>query len=239
MSEIPLPPWATPARSRTGRREPLGREAIVDAALAILDRDGIDGVSMRRVAEELGTGPATLYWHVRNKDELLDLILERVIGEVEPPEPDPSRWKEQLREMAHAMRGVMNSHRDLARVSLGRWPLGPNALRWLEWILSVTRGAGLPDRDAGRAGFLFPLYVIGFVLDQDASGPLPLPEGVTLEQMLDGVRDYFQSLEPHFPNIAAVAGETVAGDADERFEYGLDVLLAGLAARARSSPAPP
>jgi TetR/AcrR family tetracycline transcriptional repressor len=134
--------------------------------------------------------------------------------------------------MGHAMRAVMNSHRDLAKVSLGRWPLGPNALRWLEWILTVTRGAGIPDRDAGRAGFLFPLYVIGFVLDQDASGPLPLPEGVALEQMLEGVRDYFQSLEPHFPNIAAVADEIVGGDADERFEYGLDVLLAGLAARA-------
>jgi AcrR family transcriptional regulator len=234
VSEVPPPPWAPPAaRARGGRRAPLSRESIVDAALAVLDRDGIDGLSMRRVADELGTGPATLYWHVRNKDELLDLILERVIGEVEPPEPDPARWKEQLREIAHAMRAVMNSHRDLARVSLGRWPLGPNALRWLEWILTLTRGAGIPDRDAGRVGFLFPLYVIGFVLDQDASGPLPLPEGVTLEEMLDGVRDYFRSLEPHFPNIAAVADEIVGGDADERFEYGLDVLLAGLETRAR------
>lgn len=233
MEHVPPPPWAAPARARTGRREPLDREAIVDAALRVLDRDGIDGVSMRRIAEELGTGPATLYWHVRNKDELFDLVLERVIGEIDPPEPDPSRWQEQLREMAHTMRAVMTSHRDLARVSLGRWPLGPNALRWLEWILTVTRGAGIPDRDAARVGFLFPLYVIGFVLDQDAAGPLPLAQGVTLEQMLGNVRDYFRSLDAHFPNIAAVADEIVGGDTDERFEYGLDVLIAGLEARAR------
>jgi AcrR family transcriptional regulator len=205
----------------------------VDAALRVLDRDGIDGVSMRRIAEELGTGPATLYWHVRNKDELFDLVLERVIGEVQPPEPDPAEWQEQLRDMARRMRAVMTSHRDLARVSLGRWPLGPNALRWLEWILMVTRGAGIPDRDAARVGFLFPLYVIGFVLDQDAAGPLPLAQGVTLEQMLGNVRDYFRSLDAHFPNIASVADEIVGGDTDERFEYGLDVLIAGLEARAR------
>ena len=204
----------------------------MDAALNVLDRDGIDGVSMRRIAEELGTGPATIYWHVRNKEELLDLVLERVIGEVVPPEPDPERWQAQLREMAHAMRAVMTSHRDLARVSLGRWPLGPNALRWLEWILAVTRGAGLPDRDAARVGFLFPLYVVGFVLDQE-SGTMTLAEGLTLEQMLGQVSGYLSSLGDHFPNIAATAETIVAGDLDERFDYGLDVLIAGLEARAR------
>jgi AcrR family transcriptional regulator len=233
MSEIPPPPWTPPAaRARSARRAPLSRDGIVDASLRILDRDGIDGVSMRRVAEELGTGPATLYWHVRNKDELFDLVVERVIGEILPPEPDPAHWQEQLREMGHIMRKVMTSHRDLARVSLGRWPLGPNALRWLEWILAVTRGAGIPDRHAARVGFLFPLYVIGFVLDQEA-GPITLAEGVTLEEMLERVSGYLESLGDHFPNIAETAREIVGGDVDERFEYGLDVLIAGLEARAR------
>lgn len=234
MSEIPPPPWLPAAApGRRGRREPLSPAAIVEAALRVLDRDGIDGVSMRRVAEELGTGPATIYWHVRNKEELFDLVLERVIGEIVPPEPEPERWQEQLREMAHTMRAVMTSHRDLARVSLGRWPLGPNALRWLEWILAVTRGAGLPDRDAARVGFLFPLYIVGFVLDQE-SGTMTLAEDVTLEQMLGQVSSYLSSLGDHFPNIAATAETIVAGDLDERFDYGLDVLIAGLEARARA-----
>jgi AcrR family transcriptional regulator len=231
VTEIPPPPWA-PARGRSPRREPLDRDAIVDAALRVLDREGIDGLSMRRLAEELGTGPATLYWHVRNKDELLDLVLERVIGEFTPPPADPARWEEQLRKMAHSMRNVMRSHRDLARISLGRWPLGPNALRVLEWTLALARGAGLPDRDAARVGYLLPLYVMGFALDQDAEGPMPVEEGTTLDERIEEIRAYFASLADHFPNIAATADEIVGGDIDERFEYGLDVLLAGLASRA-------
>lgn len=230
MNAIPEPPWQQ--AQRVPRRAPLSREAIVDAAVALLDEEGLDALTMRRLAQKLETGPATLYWHVRNKDELLDLILERAIGEFQPPGPDPDRWQEQIREMAHTMRRVMSSHRDLARVALGRWPMGPNALRWLEWILAVARGAKLADRDAARVGFLMPLYVVGFALDQD-SGPLPLEEGVSLDERIDQIRSYFASLGDHFPNIAAMAGEIVAGDVDERFDYGLDVLIAGLEARAR------
>jgi len=94
---IPEPPWKAAPRQRPARA-PLSPEAIVDAALRVLDREGSTGLSMRRVADELGTGPASLYWHVANKDALVDLIIDRVAGEVPLPEPDPDRWQEQLRE---------------------------------------------------------------------------------------------------------------------------------------------
>ena len=94
---IPEPPWQAAPRQRPARA-PLSREAIVDAALRVLDREGAAGLSMRRVADELGTGPASLYWHVANKDALIDLIVDRVAGEVPLPEPDPDRWQEQLRD---------------------------------------------------------------------------------------------------------------------------------------------
>src|SRR5580765_1801237 len=79
------PPWRPPARGTAVPRAPITREAIVEAALAVLDRDGVDGLSMRRVAEELDTGAASLYWHVKNKDELLQLIFERTTQEVTLP----------------------------------------------------------------------------------------------------------------------------------------------------------
>src|SRR5579875_2585707 len=88
-ADVPEPPWRVPRREG---RAPLSRDAIVDAALRVLDAEGMDGLSMRRVGEELGAGAASIYWHVQNKDELLQLVFERVISEIELPVPDPSRW---------------------------------------------------------------------------------------------------------------------------------------------------
>src|ERR687888_2227530 len=85
---IPEPPWKAAPRERPART-PLTREAIVDAALRVLAREGADGLSMRRVAEELGAGPASLYWHVASKDELINLLIDRVTSEIPLPPPDP------------------------------------------------------------------------------------------------------------------------------------------------------
>ena len=89
---IAPPPWQRlPDRRGRRRREPISREAIVTAAIQLLDREGLAALSMRRLAEELGTGAASLYWHVGSKDGLLELIFDRVIGEVEmPAHPPPS-----------------------------------------------------------------------------------------------------------------------------------------------------
>ncbi|HEX2403614.1 MAG TPA: helix-turn-helix domain-containing protein, partial [Acidimicrobiia bacterium] len=102
---LPDPPWwEVPKRGEP--RATLSREAIVDAAIEVLDRHGLDGLSMRRVAEVLGTGPASLYWHVADKEQLIHLILDRVMGELELSEPDSSRWEEQIREFARSGRAM-------------------------------------------------------------------------------------------------------------------------------------
>lgn len=115
-------PWnRVPPRSSIRRRDPLNRKAIVDAA--ILDVDGLDGFTMRRVAEALGTGPASLYWHVGSKDSLLDLVFDEVVGEQDIPDADPGRWQEQLKDVARMMRVTILRHRDIVRISIGRLPL--------------------------------------------------------------------------------------------------------------------
>src|SRR5262249_48625418 len=124
--EVPEPPWSRRRATRERPRSPLSREAIVEAALRVLDREGYDGLSMRRVAEELRTGVASLYWHLANKEELLQLVLDRVIGEVHLPAPDPERWQEQLKELAREWRAVYARHRDVARISHGRVPIRPH-----------------------------------------------------------------------------------------------------------------
>jgi AcrR family transcriptional regulator len=126
---VPDPPWQAAPRARPARA-PLSQDAIVHAALRVLDREGSAGLSMRRVAEELGTGPASLYWHVANKDALINLIIDQVAGEVAVPEPDPDRWQEQLREWLLGVRRVFERHPGVAALTLGRVPTGPNVLRW-------------------------------------------------------------------------------------------------------------
>ena len=146
---IPPPPWQrVPERARGRRRDPLTREAIVAAALKVLDAEGLDGFSMRRVAEVLDTGAASLYWHVGSKDGLLDLVMDEVIGEQVGgfPDPDPERWQEQLREVAREMRETILRHRDIVRISIGRIPMGPNALRFNERVLGDPSRRRRPRR---------------------------------------------------------------------------------------------
>src|SRR5689334_22565195 len=111
---LPPQPRRTPARrvaaARGGRSRPLSRDGIVDVAIQILDREGIDAVSMRRIAQDLDTGPSSLYAHVANKDELLELIIERIAATIEIPRPDGRRWKAQLKKIAMDLYTALAAH---------------------------------------------------------------------------------------------------------------------------------
>jgi AcrR family transcriptional regulator len=223
------PPWWRPPRRRERAKEPLTRDAIVTAAIRVLDAEGLDAVTVRRLGEELGTGSATLYWHLANKDELFELVYDRIMGEIELPEPDPQRWQEQLREFAREAFRVLRSHRDAVRLSLGRVPVGPSMLRIIEWSLGLLRGAGVPDQIAAYFGDLFGRYLDASVLEETMAA-LPGDPAASEDSRMAMLRDYFGGLPPdRFPNIVALTGALFTGDADERFELGLDILLRGLA----------
>lgn len=234
-SGIPEPPWRRAPRSAP--RVPLTREAIVEAALRVLDAEGMEGLSMRRVGEELGTGAASLYWHVRNKDELLQLIYERVTQEVVLPEPDPTRWKEQLKDLAFQMRAVWNSHRDVARLSLGRIPSGPMLVVYSEWMFALLKPVGIPDRVIGYLGDLAGLYVGAYAFEESLGMASPTGEDLPPEQIMEMFRDYLLSLpEDRFPHTRAAADVLFAGGPDERFEFGIDLMVRGLETYASTSP---
>src|SRR5215471_21083860 len=101
------PPWWHPPKQRARRRAPLSRDAIVDAALGILDADGVDALTIRRLGQELGTGAATLYWHISGKDELGELVYDRIMGEVDLPRPDAGPWQEQIKTLVRDCYQVM------------------------------------------------------------------------------------------------------------------------------------
>ena len=231
---IPDPPWRAAPRQRPARA-PLSREAIVDAAIRVVDRDGSAGLSMRRVADELGTGPASLYWHVPGKDALVDLIIDRVAGEVTLPEPDLEHWQEQLKDWVIGAKRVFDRHPGVAALTLGRIPTGLHVIRWAEWTLALLRGAGIPDRIAAFAGDLLGLY-LGATGYEATLPPMTSPSGEPLsaEDSAAMVRDYYASMPPdQFPNVLATLDELFGGGPQERFELGLDVILRGLASYAR------
>jgi AcrR family transcriptional regulator len=234
LPAVPEPAWRTAARARV----PITREAILDAALRVMDREGMDGLSMRRVAEELGTGAASLYWHVHNKGELLQLLLERVAGEMALPEPDPSRWQEQLKDVAREMRARFRQHRDSARISLGRVPAGPALAGFVEWLFELLTPAGIPDRVIAYLGDTTSLYVGAYAFEESLGLASPTGEDLQPEQIVAMFRDYMLSLPvERFPHIHRAIGDLFGGGADERFEFGLDLIVKGVEAFARSEPA--
>lgn len=222
----PEPPWSRP---KTTPRTPLTRDAIVDAALAVLDEVGMDGLSMRRVAERLGTGPASLYWHVHNKEELLQLVFYRVTEEMTLPPPDPSRWKEQLKELGFEIRRALGKHRDVARISFGRVPVGPQLAALSEWLFTLLQPLGIPDRVIAYLGDLAGLYVGAFCFEESLGHASPTGEDLPPEQIVGMMREYMGSLpREHFPRTLAALDLLMAFNPEDRFEFGLDLMINGL-----------
>jgi AcrR family transcriptional regulator len=235
---IPEPPWRADARARAEPRIPITRDAIVEAALRVLDREGMDGMSMRRVAQELGTGAGSLYWHVRNKGELLQLLSERLAGEIELPAPDPSRWQEQLKDAGRQMRAGAHRHRDGARITLGRVASGPTIARFTEWLFELMTPVGIPDRVIAYLGDMAGLYVGAYAFEESLGVASPTGEDLPPEQIVAMFRDYLLSLPAdRFPHVHRAIGDIFGGDADERFEFGLDVILRGIGTYAQPSEA--
>lgn len=238
IDELPRPPWhRTPDRGRSHRREPITQQAVVAAAIAVLDDEGLDGLSMRKVGERLGTGATSLYWHVGSKDGLLDLILDEVIGEQHVPDPEPTKWQEQLKDVARTMRRTILAHRDIVRISIGRIPMGPNALHYSERVLAILRAGGVPD-DLAVVGFhLLTCVVNGFTMDETGEGGQPPAEMPPLEEIGEMARDYLASLPPHrFPNLTQLADQLAITDPGRRFGLLLDFYVGGLARAAAGSP---
>lgn len=202
----------------------------MDAALAIVDRDGLDALTMRAVAQALGTGAASLYARVGSKDELLDMLVERVLGEVQLPDaPDPARWAEQLKAMAREVRRVWAEHRDLARASFARIPLSENALRGSEFVIAVMRAGGLSDRAIGLGSDLLALYIGAVAYEESLQSEDWSPDGIA--EFVSALRGYFEALPvDRFPNLVALAGALTDGGGEDRFEFGLEVLIRGLMA---------
>lgn len=213
-------------------RPQLSRELVVGAALKVVESDGGDALTMRRVADEIGVSASALYGYVASKEELVQLVLEQIIAEVPIP-PAKGDWQELVKTFAREMLGIFRRHRGVAALTMGRVPFGPSMLAGGEYILSQLRAAGLPDQVAAFVGDLGGLYVGAVALEQEVT---PIIEPADFVNQAAG---WLKSLpEDKFPNTVELADKLVAGNADDRFEWGLDVIVRGLATYLTSPPSP-
>jgi AcrR family transcriptional regulator len=216
----------TQEASTAERRTPLTRERVLRTAMDLADRDGLEALSMRRLGQELGVDAMALYRHVRNKDDLLDGIVEAIVGEMERPEPS-EHWKGALREQAMAARRVMLRHPWARRVLEERPKGGPMFLGYVESVLSTLYDGGFSIDLAHHALHLLGSRIFGFNQDlfEDSGEPDLSPEVVA--SLTRALAAY-----PRVAELAqSVSHEGVLGrcDDDVEFAFGLDLILDGLA----------
>ena len=220
-SPIPLPQSMT----RT-KRHRLSRERVASAALEILDREGLERLSMRRVADALGVGTMTLYGYVRSKDELLDAVIDAAVEEPAPVVPDGS-WRDQLRQLVNRARATLIRHPALVKIRLQQPVLRPEALRFSELGLGILIDAGFDKAEAAQAFRLLFTYVFGFA----ALSPEARVEDARREAAA-AIAALSPEEYPRLTGAASEASHAMAGE--EQFEYGLERILDGLEARLRA-----
>lgn len=215
------------------KRRSLDQAQIVRAALELLDEVGLEDLTMRRVAERLGVKAASLYRHVRNKDELLVLLGDQISGEI-PLVPRSGSWQEQLRAMARNVRRGLLAHRDAATLLAITPPFGPRRLRHIESVLRTLREAGLTAADAASAAYHCNNFVTEFAADEARFESFAAATGSSRRKMFEQARRHFKSLPAgEYPTLVALADHLAKDDADALFEFGLDVWMRGLEALAK------
>ncbi|MGW1681261.1 TetR/AcrR family transcriptional regulator C-terminal domain-containing protein [Saccharopolyspora sp. NPDC002376] len=203
------------------KRNGLDRNSVVATALDLLDEVGLDGLTVRRLATELGVKSPALYWHFRDKQELLDLMsqqLQTAEGGTQPREGEP--WPEWIARLAHERRALLLSRRDGARLVSGSSP-GPDVARRFNDDLRVLSEYGFSPVQAMRAVIAIGHYITGFVLEEQAARTESREQGRSQEQTAPRER---------LPFLEAAIQEGGPPEGPEAFEQGLGMLIDGMRA---------
>ena len=205
----------------------LSREAIIVSAVSLADAEGLEAVTIRRLAQEHGVTPMAMYWHFNDKDSLLDALAEHLIEAVQLPEPGDEEWDTELREILRAFLVAIRPHPTLAALVLRRILIAESGLRIAERVLGLLGRAGFGVDRAAEIGTFLICSVITLV----GADPTPNPyAGEERDQLIREKRAKLESLSPaRYPNVVAAAPALVAcRDADDYFTLNLDLLVLGV-----------
>jgi AcrR family transcriptional regulator len=214
----------------TQPRAQLSKEHVLETAVAFADRHGLESLSMRKLADELGAGAMSLYHYVPNKEQLLDGMVDIVFSEIEPPSLELD-WKTAMRRRALSTREVLNRHRWAVGLMEGRMNPGPASIRIREAILGCLREAGFSIEMTIQAYSVQDAYIYGFALQERS---LPFESAEESTAVAEATTQHVSDLAKEFPYLAEVVAGHVAEvgyDFTTAFEYGLDLILDALAKR--------
>ncbi|WP_198667206.1 TetR/AcrR family transcriptional regulator [Glycomyces dulcitolivorans] len=193
-------------------------------ALTILDEDGADALSLRLLAQRLGSSTATLYRHFENRADLVAQVVDRIIGEIEVDEDEAgaTHWQQAVRTAAVSMFEVLSRHRNVAALLTEQIPAGPNAAVYRERVLALLLAHGFPPPLASRAYASLARYVLGFAMQLTADPAAKSRDEARMSAALHRID------AARFPATRALA-DLLPMPIEEEFAFGLDLLLAGLA----------
>jgi AcrR family transcriptional regulator len=223
--------WVRPPKRRSGQPT-LTREQIVRATVELLDAEGLDGFSMRRLGAKLDAGATSLYWHVTNKDGLLELAMDAVMGEIEIPDPDEVDWRTALRGYAHGLRSMILRHGWITSL-FGVTPnLGPQSMRLSERATEVLVKVGFSGMDVAYAGSALSSHAIGSAVVETAWRRVADRSGRSVVEMMDEVRPYMDQIADEHPTLSQWYRENPITDMgklyEDSFNFGLERILDGI-----------
>jgi AcrR family transcriptional regulator len=206
-------------------REPLTRDRILGTALEMIDRDGLEELSMRRLASELGVSPMSLYNHIPNKDAVLEGVTEKLLGEINLSDVETQDWAEGLKIGFRLFRKVLLKHPHALPCIENKPVVTPDAFRPIELSLSLLARAGFSPQDAVFAHWTLVGYTLGHASFQ-VNNPIANPDNAQELMLLK-----LQNLPPEeFPNLSEALPYTIDCDFDAAFEFGLEAVVDGLRA---------
>jgi AcrR family transcriptional regulator len=214
-----------------GTKKPITVEVIISTAFGIVEHEGYEALTMRRLATALETGPSSLYAHVVNKEDLDELLIGRLCAEIDLPEADPARWREQITSVCTQLRDQYLRYPGISRAAFAAAPTNLDIIRVSEGMLAILLAGGLDPQAAAWAIDSLTLYVNAYTLELAVvSRRLSHTDNgwvVGRDEMLRR----FAALPDSFPQTKRYAAELTAGTSDDRFGFTLGLMIDGLAGR--------
>lgn len=210
-----------------GRKKPITVEAIIDTAFGIVASEGYEALTMRRVATALETGPASLYAHVVNKDDLDDLLLGRLYAQIELPEPDPGTWRQQITSVCTQMRDQYSRYPGISGAALAIVPTNLETMRVNEGMFAIVLAGGIDPQTAAWAIDALTLYVNAYCLEASLRDQVTR-NGDNWIVSRDELLRRFAELPDTFPQTKRYAAELTSGTGHDRFDFTINLILDGL-----------
>lgn len=210
---------------------PLSRSRIIQSAVCLLNELGLKELSMRKVAEDLSVQPASLYYHVKGKEQLLQLLCDQICSEMVGPDPSLS-WEEQLQQWGEQFRKMLHRYRDAVELFNSTLGLGYYRMMQIEKLYHMLAAAGFDDSQIPWIASILKNYVLGFVAEETRLVSWADQSDATPKQFSQEYQQMYSSLsKEQFPNIIRLAAYTTSTDWQQEFQFGLSVLIDGLSAK--------